>query len=869
MRRAFLLAVVLLSATSLAWGHYRWVYFTGREGPFKPMPLKFDLNALPDHTVQYFISRDGAKVLMPGDSALSLASQIRGAAEIWNQVPGSALRLQFGGTADTTTEQSTPRIDVVFSDEIPPGVLAQAFPETTSDFTYLGGEKSPGFAPILRGRLELRSDLTVDQQASSSDAFFLTMVHEFGHTMGLQHSMTSAVMATSITRSTSKSRPLAADDIAGLATLYPAPGYLASRGVIAGKVTSGDNGLNLASVVALAADGTAIGGMTLPDGTYRIDGLPPGDYRVYAHPLPPAEFGEAMAAGIIPPSDLTGVPFPASTGFATQFFPGTQEWTEAAPITVVAGQSADAVNFSLPSRDDPGVHSMRTFAYLGEPGPVFPVQAPPLVSGDRRWLVLQAPGMLIPETTELAPGLRVSVIGGPALVEQATLQYWTSGFLLIVADAAPVDRATPIALAVNTDKDLYVLPAAFSVVPSPHPQIVSVTGTSDSTGQEFATVSGVNLDADTRIFFDGSPALSVAVNEDGSLVAAAPPAVAEHHAAIEAVSPNGQTSGQVLGTQPQPVFTYAAAQFPSIQISPGFLIAGTSAMVRIDGTFTNFQEGRTAIGFGSSDITVRQMWVLSPTSILMNVTLSPNTKPGTVQVTAVTGLQMVTNQTVIEIHAPDPGTVSVRVPMINPDTGMQGVPAGGKFIIEAAGLPEDLAGWSIKVGGLDAGFVRTDDGRLLVDAPWGVPVGPAIVDLAGPGGAASPPVLMQIDAQPPRIFALVNADYLWPDALNPMRAGDHVLLLVAGLSEAGEAVPAESLQIRLGDLRLPAASIFDTGGGVQWVELALPEGSASDQIQWVRVGRGTRVSGSWSIFISPALPLPDQAPVATDAGRPR
>ena len=54
--------------------------------------------------------------------------------------------------------------------------------------------------PILRSKLQLRSDLTVKQQASYSEAFFLTMVHEFGHTMGLQHSMVSATMSTATTR---------------------------------------------------------------------------------------------------------------------------------------------------------------------------------------------------------------------------------------------------------------------------------------------------------------------------------------------------------------------------------------------------------------------------------------------------------------------------------------------------------------------------------------------------------------------------------------------------------------------------------------------------------------------------------------------
>jgi len=867
LRRASVLLAVLLSATSLAWGHYHWVYFAGRDGPYKAIPLKFDLKALPHRTVQYFISREGPAALMPGDSAISFASEIRLAAETWNRVPGSALRMQFGGVADTTAVQSTPRIDVVFSDEIPPGVLAQTWPETQSDLTYLSAADSPGFAPILRSRLELRSDLTVDQQASSSDAFFLTLVHEFGHTVGLQHSMTSAVMATSITRSTSKSRPLAADDIAGLATLYPAPDYLASRGVITGKVSAGENGVNLASVVALATDGTAIGGMTLPDGTYSIEGLPPGNYLVYAHPLPPAQFGEAMAAGIIPPYDLAGVPFPAATGFATQFFPGTQDWTQAGTVVVTAGKTAVDVNFSLPLRDAPGIYNMRTFAYLGEPGPVFPVQAPPLLSADRRWLVVQAPGTVIPGTTQLTPGLRFSVVGGPALVEQSTLQYWvgSDGFLLIVADAGLADRATPIALAVNTDTDLYVLPAAFSVVPTAHPQIVSVAGTSDGTGQDFATVTGVNLGADTRIFFDGSQALSVAVNADGTLLAAAPPAVAGQQAAVEAVGANGQTSGQVLGAQPQPVFVYAAAQLPSIQVSPGFLTAGTSSMVRIDGTFTNFRDGSTVIGFGSSDIAVRQTWVLSPTSVVMNVTVSPNATPGTVQVTAVTGLQLVTNQTVVEVHAPDAGTLSIRVPMINPETGMLGAPAGGQFLIDAASLPLDVAGWSIKVGGLDTSFVRTADGKLLVDVPVSVAQGPQAVELSSPSGPAAPPVLMQIDSPPPRILVLVNSSYLLPDTSNPMRAGDHVMLLVAGLDEAAAAIPLDSLHIHLGDVQVQATSVTDTAGGVQWVEVVLPDGSGSENLQWLRIGRGTRVSAPRAVFISAAVPAPDPAPVAPDA----
>lgn len=870
MRRSLKLAAALLGVASLAWGHYRWVYYTGRQAPFQPIPLKFDLAALPDGAVQYFISREGPRTLMPEDSAASLASQIRLAAETWNTAPGSALRLKFGGVADPAAPQSAPRIEVVFSDEIPPGVLAQAWPETDSDLSFLApqeGKASPGFAPIRRSRLMLRSDLASSEQASFSDAFFLTLVHEFGHSVGLQHSLTSAVMATAITRSTSKSRPLAADDIAGVATLYPTPAFLASTGVISGKVSASEAPLNLASVVALSADGTAIGGMTQPDGTYRIEGLPPGEYRVYAHPLPPAQFGEATAAGIVPPYDLAGVPFPASSGFATQFFPDTQQWTAASLVRVAAGATVTDVNFDLPLRDTPGVYNMRTFAYLGEPGPLAPVQSPPLAAGDRRWLVFQAPGTLVPGTTELTPGLSLSVIAGPATVEQSTLQYWTGtdGFLLIVASAAPeVKTATPIALAVNTDTDLYVLPAAFTVVPTPHPQIVSVAGTADAAGQEFAVIQGVNLGADTRIFFDGSSALSVKVNEDGSLTAAAPPALAGHRAVIEAVGSNGQTSWQVLGAQAPPAFTYQAGQVPSIQVSPGVLYAGTSAMVRIDGTFTHFIEGRTSVGFGSSDIAVRQLWVLSPTTLLLNVTVSPNATPGLVQATVATGLQMVTAQTSIEIHAADAGMPSIRVPMINPDTGFSAAPAGGRFLMEVAGLPEDTAGWSVKVGGLEAAYVRAEDGRLLVEVPVSAGLGPQMVEVAGPAGASAPPVLFQVDAQPPRILALVDKDYFLPDALHPILEGERVAILVAGLGQAGLPVAPESVQISLSGFQLTAEKVTEGPDGVRWVEFMLPAGSASlERAHALRIAQGTRVSPVWLVTVNPkpqAEPQPATAP---------
>ncbi len=50
----------------------------------------------------------------------------------------------------------------------------------------------------------------------------MTLVHEFGHTMGLQHTLASSVMSTYYTTASTKANPLGDDDIAGISLLYPA-----------------------------------------------------------------------------------------------------------------------------------------------------------------------------------------------------------------------------------------------------------------------------------------------------------------------------------------------------------------------------------------------------------------------------------------------------------------------------------------------------------------------------------------------------------------------------------------------------------------------------------------------------------------------
>src|SRR5205085_2029458 len=152
----------------------------------------------------------------------------------------------------------------------------------------------------------------------------------------------------SITRGTTKARPLSADDIAGISVLYPTPAFLASTGTLRGRVRLNSAGVNLASVVAMAPSGAVVSALTNPDGTYEIRGIPPGEgYLVYSHPLPPALPAEVTPGNVVAPKDPAGKAVPMSGAFETRFYPGVREIAQAQPFSISAGQEINDISFDV------------------------------------------------------------------------------------------------------------------------------------------------------------------------------------------------------------------------------------------------------------------------------------------------------------------------------------------------------------------------------------------------------------------------------------------------------------------------------------------------------------------------------------------
>ncbi|HEV8145618.1 MAG TPA: hypothetical protein VGP79_04525, partial [Bryobacteraceae bacterium] len=233
---------------------------------------------------------------------------------------------------------------------------------------------------------------------------------------------------------------------------------------------------------------------------------------------------------------------------------------------------------------------------------------------------------------------------------------------------------------------------------------------------------------------------------DGSLTVTAPPATGGYRATVEALSSDGQTSAQILGKALPPVFSYASAAAPSFYTTPGSLPAGTDAMIEVTGINSNFIDGQTSVGFGSSDVTVRRLWVINPNRILVNVSVNATAAPILTTITVTSGLQLVTLTSGFQI-LPNSGQTSIHVPIVNAVNGANSVPLGGSALISLTG-PFNLSSATLTIDGQKATFTGNYNNQLLAQIPAGVATGPVIVRLVGPNGEVVPPVVMQIDPAP-------------------------------------------------------------------------------------------------------------------------
>ncbi len=839
-RRLVLTVLAALLLTGIASAHYPFLHYTSSTGPFTPVPEKFDIATLPNGVLQYFVAESGPAVMAPGDSFTSLISQVRLAARTWSDVATSQLRLEFGGLTAPATLQTTPGIDVLF-DELPPGLVAMGGPTTRSGIV---SAESGSFVPILRSVLILQKDLS--QRPSYGDAFYLTAVHELGHALGLQHTLSSSAMATQVTRATTRSVPLAADDVAGISTLYPAAGFASQTGTITGRVTLDGQGVHLASVVVIAPGGTVVTALADPDGYYRMTGVPPGSYYLYVHPLPPANQPELGPADVVLPVDPEGNPFPAGPLFQTQFYPGTKDYRQAQVISLTAGELREGLDFAVAPSGSLDLYGVTTYSFPGN----YAVK-PAFVNmhSSRNFLVASGVGLI--SNNAPSEGLRADVIGGSANIADGGVKAYepAPAFLQLDLQFNPFSGPGQRHILFTRNENIYILPAGVTLVRRQPPTIASVTPGVDEKGRGIATLGGRGFLPTTRILFDGVPAEVFSVDEAGEfMMVAPPPGVPNHQAVVTALNSDGQSS-LFVDALAVPAYHYDAAESPLVVLTPNSLPAGSEAMIEINGINTHFAEGQTVVGFGTSDIAVRRVWVITPTRLMANVRIAPAASPLPVNLTVMTGLEVVGQPGALLVQPENPLAIVANPELVNPVTGLPSVYAGGTAEVTLSNLPENAA-VSITVNDYPSAVLSAAAGKVVFSIPSEVPLGPVVLRVQV-GSEIVAPIVAPIDFAPPVIVSVLTAPDAPVDANRPAAHGQSLTVIVSGLADPGVSGSPERVRVTVGGVdHVPArVSLSGSDPNVHLIEFTLSSSVPAGTSVPLTVRIGDRRSEPFGIAI--------------------
>jgi hypothetical protein len=547
-RRTVLYAPIfvgVLGALAIGTTAYSFVRLTTNDG--NNVGLHWAPNAQP---VPFTIQAQGSKDV-PDQSG---AQAIRLAFDTWSQVPGAGLRF-----AENASHASMPKTHA--ND----GVNLVFFDETDATGLFVNADFIIAITPVFfdgSGNL-LDADIVFNGAAHSFSTNLSVntydiqsiATHEIGHFLGLDHAgIYGATMIPFAFEQDTRLRSLAQDDIAGITSIYPA-GTAAPLGRIQGQVlldgSSGATPVDGAHVVVVnpASGEPQSSTLTLADGSFSVEGLEPGNFRVYVEPLDGPTTGANLQRG-------TGS---VMTGFTTTFVGGV-----ATPAVFGVGVGSTMSTGAI------HVQARSGFNISGVIGGQSQV-----LRGSTANFQLTGDGLVAGLDVEVdGPGIHLS--GGS---NTGTLLAG-AGFQVAVDAGAPtgihdiyVFRTGP------SGREMVALPGGLEVRATPPILEACLPGGGATAGGDPVTLSGSNFAPGARVLFGDQIATQVVVQSASSIAATTPGETAAGTVAVIVINPDGQQATLASA------FTFSGPPAPTPPPpAPGTTSGGSGAGSAASGT---------------------------------------------------------------------------------------------------------------------------------------------------------------------------------------------------------------------------------------------------------------------------------------------
>lgn len=235
-------------------------------------------------------------------------NSVRAAFAQWQAVPGTKILFEEGSPVSNPVNVTAldGRNDVVW---LPSGTYGQgdlgeriSLGSGTIALTVLSldvdfNDSTTGTIVEADTLIHRDLDYVVDYQSTTASRIFLesVMLHEIGHWLGMNHSpLGAATLWWYQASGVGAGAGLSSDDLSFARSQYGKPEALLADGTLRGTVRLGGTGVFGALVAAERPDGMVVAGtVTESDGTFRIPGLPAGQYRLRAYPADPNAGGDA------------------------------------------------------------------------------------------------------------------------------------------------------------------------------------------------------------------------------------------------------------------------------------------------------------------------------------------------------------------------------------------------------------------------------------------------------------------------------------------------------------------------------------------------------------------------------------------------